>query len=365
MMIFNEGFTRKYKSLRTQDPSVYFLEDFFFKVLQLNLTQDLEVSLDGDFISEDDIVTVHFPEFLDASKNLNLIKNIYYGYDVSLNRKGAVTNSEDGSPPFKIAHAGQDIKFEYNLENPFPTATFKPYPEGMCKLFFGYNYTAVKDIKRHLEGPECLCSSELAALEDDCFTWVQVVTEDFEDLESRKPTVCKFKVEIDLALFKVWVLSCFPDNLYSDFLDSLGLSSMDFNIILHPPYISRMSFKDSLKILYPLKTTRLKLLDRISFVSNRSFVLNTKVYEIVFKEKDTEEILYKFDSVKHPDLFTNLDLKLNSDDYNSVFAEESVTFEDGSLINFSVPHQIQLELAKHKKYKIRIIARDLTTKNRG
>lgn len=364
-MIFDEGFTRKYRSLRTQDPAIYFLEDFFFKVLQLNVTPDLDVFLQNEFLTEEEIVTVHFPEFLDASKNLNLIKNIYYGYDVSLNRKESVTNSEEGSPPFKLAHAGQDIGEEFNLGPGHTGLDFKPYPKGMCSLFFGYNYTAVKDVKRHLEGPESLCTSELASLEDDCFTWVQVVTEDFEDLESRKPTVCKFKVEINIKLFKEWIQSCFIEDSYKAFLESLSLSSMDFNIILHPPYISRMSFKDSLKILYPLKTTKLKLLDRISFVSNRSYVSNTKIYEVVFIEKETDKILFQFDSIKNPTMFTNVLGNVDSEEQNSFFAKEATTFEDGVLINFSIPHPIQLELSKHKKYKIRIIAKDLTTKNRG
>ena len=277
-MIFNSGFTRKYKELRTQDPSIYFLEDFFFKILQLNVSGSGEVYLENEFIDPTEIVTVHFPEFLDASRNLNLIKNIYYGYDISLNRKGAITHVEEGSPPFKLVHAGESIRESFNLGFDIPDIKFKPYPQGMCKLFFGYNYTGVKDIKRHLEGPESLCTSELAELEDDCFTWIQVITEDFEDLESRKPTVCKFKVEIDVSLFLSWIEDCFSEGSYVDFLDSLGLSSFDFNIILHPPYISRMSFKDSLKILYPLRTTKLKLLDRITFVANRSYVKNTKIY---------------------------------------------------------------------------------------
>lgn len=364
-MIFNSGFTRKYKELRTQDPSIYFLEDFFFKILQLNVSQDLEIFLEGEFLEETETITVHFPEFLDASKNLNLIKNIFYGYDISLNRKGAITHSEEGSPPFKLIHKDESVKSSFNLDSSFPNITFKEYPKDMCRLYFGYNYTAVKDVKKHLQGPESLCTSELAPLEDDCFTWIQVVTEDFEDLESRKPTVCKFKVEIDIKLFKQWLLSSFTENSYKDFLDSLGLSSLDFNIILHPPYISRMSFKDSLKILYPLKTTKLKLLDRISFVSNRSYVENTKVYEVVFIEDLTDIKMYSFDTVKNADLFSNMNSELRDDSINSYFPTESVTFEDRVIVNFSIPHPIQLELAKHKKYKIRIIAKDLTTKNRG
>mgnify|MGYP000028140203 CR=1 FL=1 len=39
-MILHEGFLKKYKSLRTQRPSVYNLEDFYFKVIQLNLRPD-------------------------------------------------------------------------------------------------------------------------------------------------------------------------------------------------------------------------------------------------------------------------------------------------------------------------------------
>ena len=363
-MIFNSGFTRKYKELRTQDPSIYFLEDFFFKILQLNVSPT-DVQLENEFLDPDEVVTVHFPEFLDASRNLNLIKNIYYGYDISINRKGSITHLEEGSPPFKLIHEGELIRESFNLDLEYPDIKFKPYPAGMCKLFFGYNYTGVKDIKKHLEGPESLCTSELAQLEDDCFTWIEVVTEDFEDLESRKPTVCKFKVEIDIKLFMDWLMDCFPDNSYNDLLESLGLSSFDFNIILHPPYITRMSFKDSLKILYPLKTTKLKLLDRISFVANKSYVKNTKIYEIVFLEDITNNKLFSFDSVKNADLFSNMDLKINSDTTNSYFEPEAITFEDGAIINCSIPHPVQLELSKHTKYKIRIIAKDLTTKNRG
>ena len=76
-MIFNEGFTKKYRSLRNQKSSIFYLEDFYYKALQINIDKGYNLYLKNSLLTpENRVVTVNFPEFLDVSTNLNLIKNI-------------------------------------------------------------------------------------------------------------------------------------------------------------------------------------------------------------------------------------------------------------------------------------------------
>ena len=76
-MIFDSGFNKKYRTLRGHEPEVYFLEDFYYKVLQLNVNSDGSFKFKDTLLGEfDNKITINFPEFLDTSKNLNLIKSL-------------------------------------------------------------------------------------------------------------------------------------------------------------------------------------------------------------------------------------------------------------------------------------------------
>ena len=71
-MILNEGFLKKYKSLRTQKPSIYNIEELYYKVIQLTLRPDGTLWLGSTPLQNEDIVLTTFPEFIDSSSNLNL-----------------------------------------------------------------------------------------------------------------------------------------------------------------------------------------------------------------------------------------------------------------------------------------------------
>ena len=365
-MIFNEGFTKKYRSLRNQKSSMFYLEDFYYKALQINIDKGYNLYLKNSLLApENRVVTVNFPEFLDVSTNLNLIKNIHTGFDISLNEAGTFKTDLSSSPVNLITSS---TKINDVLKVPksiFTEMRFKEIPVGLFRLFFGYRHTAVKDLNALLENADSLCCKQLVEMEDDCFLWTEIIEGQALGLETNKPTVCKFKVEIDLNVFLAWIDSSLTEKRINYFLEGLEKENIDFNFILHPPYISRMSFKDNLKIVYPLQTSRLKVIDKITFRANRSYTINNKIYTISFIDKETKQYLFTFDSIKNGNLFTNLKQVLDTSTVNSYFDEEVVTFGDGVLINFEVPNPIQMALSKHNNYKIRIVARDLTTKNRG
>lgn len=366
-MIFSEGLPKQYSLLRNKNPAIFYLEDFHFKILQLNVDKEYSVFLNNSELEEDeDIITLNFPEFLDVSSNLELIKKIFFEVDLAFTKPGDITLNDTKVP---LNLVGLDKELNSLLETPkslFSGRRFKPFPEGMITLFFGYRYTAVKDVRTKLENTESLCCEQLVKMEDTCFNWIPVPKNSLGLKEKTlKPTVCKFKVEVSIPLLKEWLNTVFTPGKFNYFIEGMNASSLDLNFIMHPPYIDRMSFKDNIKIVYPLKTTKLKVIDKVTFRANRSYTTNNKIYQVFFIDKDTNQKLFSFNSVDHNGQFTNLKNNINTKAVNSYFDEEVVSFEDGVLINFNVPNPVQLALSKHNNYKIRIVAKDLTTQNRG
>lgn len=364
-MIFTEGLPKHYSLLRNQNPSIFYLEDFYFKLLQLNIDKEFNISLDNEVI-EEDIVTVNFPEFLDVSYSLSFIKKIFFSTDVCFSKPGDITLTETNIPLNLVDLNKQVSDYLPTPARELDTKTFKPFPEGMITLLFGYRYTAVKDVRTKLENVESLCCEQLVQMEDDCFNWIPIDLNDSGlNGETNKPTVAKFKVEISLSKLKEWLIDVFTEEEFPIFIDRMLDTTLDINFILHPPYIDRMSFKDNIRIVYPLKSTRLKTIDKVIFRSNRSYTINNKLYYIHFVDKDTSQKLYSFNSIDNSRFFENLSKVVDTKKMNSYFNQEIVTFEDSILVTFNVPSSVQLALAKHKNYKIQIVAKDLTTHNRG
>lgn len=365
-MILHEGFLKKYKSLRTQRPSVYNLEDFYFKVIQLNLRPDGSLWLGNTSLENEDLIVTTFPEFIDTASNINLIKSIHFDYDVSLNSNLGFKNSVD-SEQARLMHPDNNLGKLIKSENQRLIETnILNLPPDLCRLYLGYTGTFSINLKTELKDMDSLCSKQIVDMGLDCFSWIDVTEDSEEKPVTSKTSVCKFKVELNLNVLREWLESQFTNQIIEDL--SIALESYDglgINIILHPPYISRMSFKNSISIVYPLKTTRVKVIDRVSFRTNRSYTLNNKVYEIYFVDKNTLRIIYKFDSVNNAELFSNMNQKKNTLNINSYLDEDVQTFEDGVIVDFTVPIPVQMVLSKHNNYKIRIESRDLTTKERG
>lgn len=404
-----EGIPKPYSSLRLKNPSIYYLEDFYYKILQLNIDKDYNAYLENTELDEDGIVTLNFPEFLDVSYNLDLIKKVFFEVDLCFSVPGDITLDKTEGP-LSLVKVGDEVndylpepdyseeyipfpeRPDYSEEyTPFPerplslvkvgdkvndhlpepvsifsSREYTPFPEGMLTLYFGYSFTAVQDVRGHLEGTESLCCDQLVKMENDCFTWIPISrnTKSLEQVTT-KPSVCKFRVDVSLPLLREWFEEVLTPNRFSYFVDAMGANSVDINFIMHPPYIDRMSFKDSIKIIYPLKTTKLKVIDKISFRTNRSYVVNNKLYFIDFIDKDTNQKLFSFNSVDQADLFSNMINKVNTKTINSYLDEEVKTFEDRTIVDFSIPNPVQMSLSRHNNYKIRITAKDLTTQNRG
>lgn len=365
-MIFDSGFNKKYRTLRGHEPEVYFLEDFYYKVLQLNVNSDGSFKFKDTLLGEfDNKITINFPEFLDTSKNLNLIKSVHLGFDLSLNSPKTFKDDSSTSVP-NLIKTGKSINSSLDVVSILTeNKTFKSFPDGMLKTFLGYRFTAIKDVVKPLENSETLICKQLSELDDSCYVWIQVSESQGISETTSKPSVCKFKVELDLDLFKSWLLSCVTSEEFSNILSELDLDSLDFNFILHPPYIGRMTFKDNIKILYPLKTSRIKFIDKVVFRSNRSYTINNKFYSVGFIDKQTEEFLFEYNTVKDADCFTNLKQVVDTTKVNSNLNSILNTFDSSAVVTFNVPEKVQIDLEKHKNYKIRIEAKDTTTKNRG
>lgn len=330
-MKFFKGTLRPYKDLRTLSPSIYYLENFCFKVLTLHVREDRNIFVEGQNVTQERSITLNFPEYLEVSSNLGLIKDVHYAYDVFF-----------GDSLSSLVKLG----FENTVGG--SSKLIRSFPEGMLRLYFGYAYVPVRDPNEQLEEIQALCCKKLAEMEDDCFIWTEV-GEKFPT--TYKPTVCKYKVVLDVSSFLRWLQE-----------STLLGSALTVNFICHPPYQSRMSFKDNIKILYPQKTMKFKMLDKVSFRTNKSYLKNSKLYEVLFIDKDTDEVLYQYNSAKHSSLFTAVIKDVDNSQINSYIHEDIRTFEDGIVVDFNIPSAIQPFLSEHRNYKIRIISRDLTTK---
>lgn len=353
-MKFFRGILKPYESLRNVSPSIYYLEEFCYKVLPVEVRADRNIFIDEENVTSEPVVTLNFPEFLDVAVNLDLVKSVHSAFDVFFQQVGEVTGES------KINSL---IKLDTNNSIGTRTQYIAPFPEGMIRLFFGYRHMVVRDPNKLLQHTEALCCRKLSEMEDDCFIWTEVIGTELK-ITTGKPTVCKYKMELDLQLLVKWLEDSTAVTLdraipmLNGKDDKLGV-----NFVCHPPYQGRMSFKDNIKILYPYKTVKFKTLDKVSFRTNKSYVLNNKLYEIVFIDKDTDEVLFQYNSAVHTNLFSAVLKQVDTTKVNSYMDEEVRTFDDSILVDFSIPSAIQPYLAQHRNYKIRVICRDLTTQN--
>ena len=344
-MKFYKGILKPYQTLRNLKPSIYYLEEFCYKMLPIRVDRNRNIYVEEDNVTSEGVITLNFPEFLDVSTNLDLVKSIHYAFDVTI-RDATIGD---------VMAKGTTMIRGHSYEIP-------PFPEGMIKVFFGYRYTVVRDPNKLLRETQSLCCKRLAELSDDCFVWVGV---DNLKLKTTKPTVCKYKAEINLELLLKW-LEGFTGVGIPEAVNLLsGKNDLVVNLIFHPPYQGRMSFKDNLKILYPNKTVKLKNVEKITFRTNRSYTVNNKLYEVSFIDKDTDQVLFKYNSGVNPEMFFSSVNQVDTTQINSYMDEEVVTFDDGVVVDFKIPSATQSFLGGHKNYKIRVTARDLTTQNRG
>lgn len=355
-MKFYQGVLKPYRTLRNVKPSVYYLEEFSYKVIPIRVDTTSNIFTGDENITTEGKITLNFPEFLDVASNLNLVKSVHTAFDMFLG-DGVTYDSKVES----LIHTGKEFRIGPR------TVDIPEYPEGMLKVFFGYRYTPVRDPNKLLDETDSLCCRKIAELPDDCYTWVSIDDNLGLKVDTNKPTVCKYKVEIDLQLLLQWMAQA-ANGTVADAVRmfSRGQESVTLNLIAHPPYQGRMSFKDNLKILYPNKTVKLKIVDRVVFRTNKSYVkTNSKLYEVLFIDNDTDQTLFKYNSDTNSELFSAHRKVDGVSQINSYMDEEVKTFEDGIVVEFKIPSAIQGFLTNHRNYKIRIVSRDLTTQNRG
>lgn len=360
-MIFTEGYLKPYSLLRYQNPSIYNLEELHFKVLPIKLTKEGKIFIDEEDLTEETFLTLNFPEFLDTTTNLSLIKSIHFSTDLSLNLKDDLQEL-DGEDEIRLVKQNVSLKTHFKNEIQYIEDLIGlPIPPNLYKLYLGYRHTPLLDIRGHITGIESVVSKKLAKMEDDCFSWIEVTDGEGIKQKTEKTSVLKFKVVYDLDVLKSWINTLIPLEKRDTLFQILREDELYFNFIVHPPYMGRMSFKNSVEIIYPQRTTILKMLDRISFRVNKTFTEGNKYYKIEIIDKTTDQKLYIFDNVDNSELFSNIERKIDTRKVNSYFDKELTTFQDAIVVNFSIPYPVQRSLASHKNYKIRITAKDLTS----
>lgn len=363
-MRFEEGFIKKYRILRDKKPSIYNLEELYFKVLPLALDKNGKLYLEEDDLTEETFLTVNFPEFLDTTTNLSLIKSIHFLMDVSLNLPGEL--EDEGDSEVRLLYKDTNLKSHFGIEvEALDGLGQASIPPDLYKLFLGYRHTPLIDVTRHISGVESVASKRLVKMDDECFSWIDVTDREGVKQKTSSTSVLKFKIVFDLDVLRSWINTLIPLEKRDAMFETLKKDRVFFNLVLHPPYVGRMSFKNSISIVYPQRTSRLKTLDRITFKTNDSFVVNNKLYQILIIDKESDQRLFIFDSVNDSELFSLIKQKIDTRNVNSYFDKEIETFDDGVVVDFSVPYPIQMALAEHMNYKIRIVCKDLTTLDIG
>ena len=79
-MIFSEGLPKQYSLLRNRNPAIFYLEDFHFKILQLNVDKDYSVFLNNSELEED--------EDINSSDNSQTRKTGSFNSTPTLNQYG-------------------------------------------------------------------------------------------------------------------------------------------------------------------------------------------------------------------------------------------------------------------------------------
>lgn len=327
---------------------------------------------------------VSFGQFVTPHRNLNVFKKFYFDYNFSLNRRGRFTSfpTEDNSATYaQIIKDGENFSTfcdRYGLQRPGQDFMVQ-YPQGMIRIYFGFNQirnfrSDITPIRKY----EGLVSEVLADVADDCFTWIEI-KDGYLDLEGVDLTDINFnkssallldyKIEIDLNVLESWLSDYFSFENYRDMLESLSTSGIDFSLMLYPPIASGMQLEDAPLILSPNGILKNRLVTEVTFLVSRSFVDNSqKIFEVIFTDTKTGEVIYRADSLENNEAFTLVGKNINI--VPEYLALENNVFEDLSGINYptdkfkvtyNIPNDLKKYLANHLDYTILVRITDLTS----
>ena len=152
-------------------------------------------------------------------------------------------------------------------------------------------------------------------------------------------------------------------------METIGTSGLELNFVFYPPVASGMQLEDVPRILTPNGILKNRLIEEVSFSVSKSFVESSqKIFEIYFTDVDTNELIFKANTLENYKDFTLIGKNINIvPDYlqieNSVFENLSgITYPtDQFKVVYTIPNDLRRYLSSHLNYKITVRLTDLTS----
>jgi hypothetical protein len=370
---------------KTQQAKRYYLDSASVLLYTINISlNDEEQSFKIEYPATvvDKTLTVSFGQFLTPFRNLNMFKRFYFDFDVSFNRKGRLSSypeDEDPTSQLQLIVEGESFsKFATRNGLTLSGPDFElSLPKDIYKLYLGYNHirnfgTDVSPISKY----EAIASEVLADIPDDCFTWVEIKNNvldlsevDMKTFNKSSALLLDYKLVVDLEKFEEWLLSTYTYRDMLTILETMSTSGLDFNFIFYPPVASGLQLEDVPVILSPNGILKNKLVSQVIFNISKSFVDNSqKMFEIYFLDNESNEIIFKADSLKNSEDFTLVGKNINI--VPEYLEMENSIFEDISGIDYptrpfkvtyNMPNDLKKYLSNHLNYTILVRVTDLTS----
>ena len=249
-------------------------------------------------------------------------------------------------------------------------------PRNFYKLYLGYSHirnfsTNIDPISRY----EAIVSDVLATVGDDCFTWIEIIYNELDpnnipdNFYKSSALLLDYKLVIDRTSLEGWLKETFQSTDLRYLMETIGTSGLELNFVFYPPVASGMQIEDVPRILTPNGILKNRLIEEVSFSVSKSFVESSqKIFEIYFTDVDTNELIFKANTLENYKDFTLIGKNINIvPDYlqieNSVFENLSgITYPtDQFKVVYTIPNDLRRYLSSHLNYKITVRLTDLTS----
>lgn len=333
-------------------------------------------------LKDDKKLSISFGQFLTPFRNMTAFKKFYFDFDVSFNRKGRFGSFPEeenaGTYPQLIVDQELFSTFcnRYGLTSAGLDFTLGT-PRDFYKLYLGYTHIRNfgKDITP-ISKYEGITSEVLADIADDCFTWVEIKDNvldltniDVKDFTKSSALLLDYKIVLDIPKFEEWMKLNYSYRSIVTTLETLSTSGLDFSFLFYPPVASGLQLEDTPTILSPSGILKNRLISQVVFNVSESFVdKSQKIFEVYFKDNETNDIIFKADSLENHQDFTIVGKNINIvPEYLEI---ENSVFENLSGINYptkpfkvtyNMPNDLKKYLSSHLNYTILVRITDLTS----
>lgn len=316
--------------------------------------------------------TIYYGQVFTPIKDIKAYKRHYIDVDLSLNSFKYLTSNNEFEPINLLnLKKGDNLEnfVERNELNPTIQGSVTPLPLDIFKHYRGYNDSIPnRFLDTSISCLRTIKETDYINLSSTCYRWEEIVDsvapESSQNLE--RSMLLDFKTEIDTTKLLEWVNLNFKDN-FKDLAKSLGVINLiDFNFILHPPISTGMQFESSFSFITPRKGINSKIVDEIVIRIPKSIIRESqKALEI---EITSGTNLYKYDSIKHPNLFsvyTNAGIEkpeMETDFKILIFEEVTkLSFPDKDFkVAFKIPNDLLSSINENKEYSAKVRLTDFT-----